>query len=191
MIGWRDVPQFCHQGEDDQFGLCFWAMCGNHAVLQDRGVMPVGEIENAAREMEGFNPYIEATDRGESLEAGFRYIHENGWPGDPTLTISAWSKVPLVDVGNVILRRGACEAWAMLPMNMAGDDYDFSDGAVLRDALGAYAHAILIVEATPYGLTIITWGRSQWVPMVWARKYFRDCYEVTWEDIAQPGSVSV
>lgn len=144
--------------------------------------MPVAEIENAAREMIGFSPYDETTDRGEVLEIGFRYIHDHGWPGDETLTISSWRSVTLDETPDVIARRNATEAWVMLPMNEDGDDYDWSDAALDRNAEGKYAHAILIVEANQYGFTAITWGRPQGFSWAWARKYLGGAYETVWED---------
>lgn len=181
---WRAVSEWCHQGEGDRFGLCFFAMCGNHVVLLGKGVMPIGEIENSAREIEGFNPYDAATDRGESLEAGFQYICQHGWPGDPTLMIASWSKVPLSNVADVIDRRQASECWVMLPMTPDGSQYDFSDDAVNRNAEAVYAHAVLLVEANPYGFTFITWGRPQSVSMRWAQRYLQEAFDVEWTDIA-------
>src|SRR5580658_1817216 len=95
IVPYQTIPKdgWCSQGPDNRFGLCFFAMIGNQNVLRGLAPMPNAEIESAAREMEGFNEWIAATDKGENLEAGFRYIQANGWPGDPTLTISDWRKI--------------------------------------------------------------------------------------------------
>ena len=112
-------------------------MCANNVILLGGPVMPNVEIESAARAMEGFDEWNAATDRGENLEVGFKYIHDKGWPGDPTLSIAAWAKTD--DIAATIARRGCAPSWLMLPKNAAGDDYDFSDDALSRDAPGAYA----------------------------------------------------
>lgn len=185
---WRAVPEWCHQGESplglDVFGLCAWAMGGNRAVLEGRGVMSPGEIENAARVMIGFNPLDPATDKGENLEAMFRYISENGWPGDPTLKIASWRPVDLADIGGVIERRGGSECWLMLPMTEDGAAYDFSDDALFRGANGVYAHAVEVVKFDGRNLTFITWAKPQVVSLSWAQSYFRGQYETVWTDIA-------
>lgn len=185
MTNWRDITEWCRQGDqDNSFGVCAFAMVGNHVVLLGKGVMPDGEVLNAAREIEGLNTQDRSTDKGESLQALFDYIQKHGWPGDPTLTIASWSKVPLSDVPAVIARRQASECWIMLPMTPDGSDYDFSDDAVNRNAEAVYAHAVLLVEANPYGFTFITWGRPQGVSMRWAQRYLQEAFDVEWTDIA-------
>lgn len=181
-MNWRDITEWCHQGEGDQFGLCFWAMCGNRAVLEGRGVMSVGEIENAAREMNGFDPYIAATDKGENLEAGFRFIQANGWPADPTLGIRVWCPVGLDELSAVIERRGGAECWLMLPMAEDGSGYAFDDEAIFRGATGVYAHAVEVVEFDGRNVTFITWGKPQTVSLSWAQCYFRGQFETVWSD---------
>ena len=184
MTDWRAVTEWCHQGPDDAFGLCFFSMCGNRAILMGQGVMSVGEIENAAREMNGFDPYVKATDKGENLEAGFRFIQERGWPGDSTLKIASWKTVDLPDIGGVIERKGGVECWLMLPMTDDGSDYDFEDRAIFRGANGVYAHAVEVVEFDGRKLTFITWARPQTVSLSWAQCYFRGQYETMWTDVA-------
>ncbi len=187
-MNWREIESWCHQGENsasdlDVFGLCSWAMCGNRAVLEGRGVMSPGEIENAAREMIGFSPLDHSTDKGIALETLFRYVQERGWPGDFTLKIASWTPVGLSDVAAVIARHGGCEAWLELPMAEDGEGYDFSDGALFRGARGVYAHAVEIVEDTGRDLTFITWGKPQTVSRSWAEAYFRGMFETVWTDI--------
>jgi hypothetical protein len=182
MTDWRDIPEWC-LGANDEFGTCAFAMVGNHVVLLGRGVMNDGEVLNAAREIEGLNTQDRTTDKGENLEALFGYVQAEGWPADPTLTINAWCEVDLDQVPGVIARRQASEAWLMLPMLEDGSDYDFTDDAVVRGAEGRYAHAVLIVEASNYGLTFITWARPQGVSRAWADRYVKGCYDVEWTDI--------
>lgn len=177
MIPWRTIPAWCHQGERDRFGLCFYAMMGNLLRVQTGQLMPVGEIENAAREMAKFNPYDPATDHGENLEIGFAYIQANGWPGDPTRRITSWRKVGFGDIGDVITELGGAPSWLNLPMTADGEDYDFTDGALDRGAEGVHPHAVLCVDP---GLTFPTWGELRTVSPAWARRYFQGFYEVRW-----------
>jgi hypothetical protein len=184
ILPYRSVTQWTHQGPpDDRFGLCFYAMCGNHAVILGHDPMVEAEVENAAREMEGFNEWIKATDKGENLEVGFRYIHDRGWPGDPTLTIASWSQIGLEQLPATIASRGASETWLLLPMNADGTNYDWTDDALVRGAPGIYAHAVLAVDAAS-GLTVVTWGGLKTVSENWARTYLRGQYDVTWQDVA-------
>lgn len=185
MVNWRDIkiPEGWTLGANDTFGTCAFAMCANHRVMLGGDVMPDGEVLNAAREIEGLNTQDKSTDRGENVEALFDYIKANGWPGDPTLTIASWSKVDLADVAATIARRAACPSWLMLPMNEDGSDYDFSDGALFRGAVGAYAHAVCVVECDGRNLTFITWARPQTVSISWAQAYFRESFDVVWTDV--------
>ena len=180
---WRSITEWC-LGANDRFGTCFFAMVGNFRVANGEPAMPDGEIENAAREMEGFNPYDPATDHGENLEAGFKYIHDNGWPGDPTQRIASWTKVALPQLADTLNHRNGAPAWLMLPMTADGTGYDFSDDALARNAPGVYAHAVLVVYAAPEGLTFITWANPQGVSAKWAETYFKGFYDVVWEDVA-------
>lgn len=182
-MNWKDVTEWC-LGANDRFGTCAYAMVGNHRIMLGSAVMPDGEIENAARAIEGFNPYIAATDRGENLEALFDYIEQNGWPGDFTLKISQWSKIALSQLAETIARRSAAPTWLMLPMNEAGDDYDFSEDAIFRGAVGVDAHAVCVVEADSRNVTFITWARPVTVSLSWAQRYFRGSYDVEWTDLA-------
>lgn len=186
MTSWRDIeiPSGWCLGANDQFGTCAFAACGNHAVLLGKGVMPDGEVLNAARQIEGLNTQDKSTDRGQNVEALLDYIKANGWPGDPTLTIAAWSKVDLADIAEVITRRLAAPSWLMLPMTADGSDYDFSDEAMLRGQQGAFAHAVLVVESDGRNLTFITWARPQTVSLSWAQCYFWQLYDVEWMDVA-------
>jgi len=171
-------------GDNDKFGTCAFAMCGNHAVLLGKGVMGDGEILNAARVIEGLNDQDKSTDRGENVDALFAWIKANGWPGDPTFTISTWSPIPLANIGATITQRLAVPSWLMLPMTADESDYDFTDDALVRNAIGAYAHAVLIVEADSVSVTFITWAKPQTVSLRWARQYFRAFYDVLWIDDA-------
>ena len=49
-----------------------------------------------------------------------------------------------------------------------------------RDAPGVGAHAVLVVQADDYGITVITWGKPQGFSWDWARKYWRGSFEVEW-----------
>lgn len=178
MTDWRSVKQWCHQGEGDRFGLCFWAMCGNWYVANGGAVMGDGEVENAAREMEGFDPYIAATDHGQNLEAGLDWIMKYGWPGDPTLKPANWRAVTVAELPATIEANGCAMAWCVLPLDADGQPYDFSDDAVQRGAEGVYAHAVLVVEATPETVTFITWAAPQIVSAAWWMRYGRGQYAV-------------
>lgn len=183
MIQWRNVQKWC-LGANDEFGTCFWAMCGNMIALLGKGVMSDGEIENAARQMTGFDPYVQATDRGENLDAGFQWIQTNGWPGDPTLKISSFRPINQNEVYETIERTGFAPTWLMLPKLADGSDYDFSDSALARGAPGVDAHAILPVEEYTTGVTFITWAQPQHVSLAWAQRYFRGSFAVEWKDIS-------
>ena len=184
-MNWRDVPVlggWC-LGLNDEFGTCAFAAVGNHAVLLGKGVMSDGEILNAAHWIEGLNDQDKSTDRGENVETLLNWIKTNGWPGDQTFTIASWSKVPMDEVAATIASRGAAESWLYLPMATDGINYDFTDGALARNAPGVYAHAVLVVKATPEEVTFITWARPQSVSRAWAEKYFQAFYDVCWTDI--------
>lgn len=175
MTPWRDVKSWC-LGENDTWGTCWFAMLGNALVLETGEVMSDGEILNAAREIEGLNDQDRSTDRGEAMEAGFRYVQKNGWPGDASLTIASWT--PTSDLAATIQRRGYAMCGIALPDSADGDGYDFSDNAMARKAPGVHGHAILVVEAVPGSVTFITWGAPQTVSSAWWDAYARQTYEV-------------
>ena len=180
LFDYRSVPHWCHQGaDDDRYGLCDWAMMGNLMVCRGQPVLPNVEIQSAARAMEGFATRDPTTDRGEIIEDVFRYVRDRGWPGDPLQRIRDWRSVTLNDVPGVIERQRAAPAWLMIPLDADGTGYDFSDGAVDRDAPGVYAHAVLVVDAGD-GVTFITWAAPKVVSRRWAERYFRGFYEVEW-----------
>jgi hypothetical protein len=183
---WRSITDrrgWC-MGANDHFGTCYWVMLANFRIVNGFPVMPDGEIENAAREMEGFNPYDPATDHGENLEAGFNYINEHGWPGDPTQRIGSWREVTFPQVAETIALRKGVPAWLMLPMTADRTDYDFTDDALVREAPGVHPHAVLVVYAAPEGLTFITWANPQGVSARWAETYFKGFYDIRWTDLA-------
>lgn len=180
-IRWQDVVAWC-VGMNNTFGTCFFAMFGNYMVIKTGQVMTDGEILNADHAMTGFNDYDSTTDHGEALETGFKYIQANGWPGDTTWRITGWRQVQLADLANTIASHLAAPSWLMLPKSADGDSYDFSDNAMLRNADGAFAHAVLIVDVTATTLTFVTWGETQTVSLAWAARYFKGFYEVDWND---------
>ena len=183
MIPYRSIRQWCHQGDRDQFGLCFWAMEGNALALETGEPMPLVEIESSARAMEGFSQYDPSTDHGERLEDGFSYLARNGWPGDPARVITSWRKIRFEDVAATIAELGCVRAWLNLPMTADGEDYDFTDDALARGAEGVHPHAVLIVDAAD-GVTFPTWGEPQTVSEAWARRYFQGFYRVEWGTMA-------
>ena len=175
-MNWRDVKKWC-MGANDEFGTCAYAMVGNQRIMLGDAVMGDGEIENAARELEGFNPYIKATDKGINVEVLFNFL-KDGWPGDPMLQVTSWSRVAVnsvADMGNT-----GAPSWLLIPMTADGTDYDFTDDALRRRAPGKYAHAVLSVELSTLGLTFITWAEPKTVSLAWAREYFQAFYSVTW-----------
>lgn len=180
---WRDVPEWV-MGANDRFGVCSFVACANHVVMLGKGVMSDGEVLNAARMIEGLNDHDPSTDRGQNMEALFNYIQANGWPGDPTLTIRSWEPVSLERLPITIGQQLAAPCWAMLPKTADGAEYDFSDSAVERGAVGEAAHAMCIVEADDQHLVLITWARPVTVSRAWARAYLRQAYSVEWQDIA-------
>jgi hypothetical protein len=180
IIPYTKIPAWCHQGnEADSFGLCAFAGMGNLALVQGLQKFPDVEIESAAREIEGFDPYIHATDTGIALEVLFGRVAAFGWPGDPSRLIQ-WAKTDTDGIPNVIATRGGCLVALRLPMNEAGDDYDWTDNAMEREASGVYGHAVLIVDCTGTELTAITWGRTQTFPRRWFEAYGFGQYDVLW-----------
>lgn len=180
---WRDVPEWV-MGANDRFGVCSFVACANHIVMLGKGVMGEGEVLNAARVIEGLNDQDPSTDHGERMEDLFRYIQQNGWPGDSTLTINSWRPVPLTDLRAVIAKRQAAPCWMMLPKTEDGTDFDFSDDATFRGARGEASHAVCLVECDGRNLTMITWARPVTVSVSWAQCYLRQAYDIEWADIA-------
>ena len=175
ILPYRSVPAWCHQGNpEDSFGLCAYAMLGNLMLIQGGDLMPDVEIESAARAIEGFDEWIAATDTGVQLEVLFRYVQQNGWPGDPSRVIQ-WSPASFDAIPSVIASRGGCAAALALPMGIDGG-YDFSDAALERGAPGVYGHAVALVEPG----TFITWGEPRQVSEAWMRAYGRGFYDVVW-----------
>src|SRR5580700_4196755 len=184
IVPYQTMPEWCKQGPSNRFGLCFYAMCGNDNVVLGRTPMPPVEIESAAREIEGFNPWIASTDTGENLPIGFGYIKENGWPGDPTLTIRDFNQISANEIAATTARRGFTNAWLMLPEGVDPGTYDFTDNAMARGASLTYAHAVAIVDQSAAGApTFVTWAGLQTVSKAWRDAYFKQFFDVEWIDI--------
>jgi hypothetical protein len=169
---WRSIPSWC-LGANNRFGTCFFAMFGNWLALHTGEIMPDGEVENAAREMEGFNPYDRATDHGEMMQAGIDYILANGWPGDPTLKPARVDGIDPAGVVAAVQRYGCGFAGLALP-----PDQDFSDAALSEQ--GTEGHAVFVVEATPDQVTFITWAYPQTVSMAWWLRFARQLFGPVW-----------
>jgi len=181
ILPYGSVKNFTHQGPEDRLGLCTFAMLWNHRILL--GDPPIGDggLEYAANMMEGgFNDLNPTTDRGERVEDALNYVRDRGWPGQPTLRIQSWHKIALDDVRDAIARTGGAESWGLLPMTEDGTDYDFTDGALARNAPGVHAHAVLWVAP----LSFVTWGLIKTVSRAWTERYWQEWLDVTWEDVA-------
>ena len=176
MTPWRSVQQWC-DGGNTKFGTCFLAMFGNWFALTTGEVMTDGEVENAYSQIAGFSPLDPATDHGVAFEIGLEYLRKNGWPPDPSITVTSWA--PTSNLAGTIARRGAAFGYLELPMNAARDGYDFSDDALARKAPGEYGHAVLIVDASPP--VFVTWANPQGVSDAWLAAYGR-AYEVVLAD---------
>jgi hypothetical protein len=169
---WRDVPEWC-LGANDRFGTCFFAMFGNWLDLYTNEVMPDGEIENAAREMEGFNARDPSTDHGVLMQQGIDYILANGWPGDSILKPDRVDEAYVGAVVAAVARYGCAFAGLALPA-----DQDLSDAALGRT--GVSGHAVFVVDATPEIVTFITWGGPREVTMAWWRQFARQLFGPVW-----------
>jgi hypothetical protein len=172
---WRDVPSWC-LGANDKFGICFFAMFGNRLAQTTGQIMSDAEVESAARVIEHLNVLDRSTDRGEAMEAGLNYIQANGWPPDPLLTIRSWRRITRAEIAASLAAGRMVGAAISLPMNAAGDDYDFTDDAIARNAAGAFGHAVYVVGSGPE--MFITWARPQGVTDAWWDKYCLAVYEI-------------
>lgn len=170
---WTTVETWCAPPSLD-WGVCWWAMCGNKEVLETGQRMPDVEIMSAARAMEGLNPYDRSTDHGELMEVGFRYLMTEGWPGDPTLKPVSWRRTATVE--EAIAEAGSAEVALMLPSLDGG--WCFTDEAVAAGVQGTGGHAVLAVCADPDWVTFITWGAPQRVSRAWWSRYCVATYAV-------------
>lgn len=171
---WREVPEWC-LGENNTFGTCFLAMAGNlHALVTAVNghpeVMSDGEIEYADHAMTGFNPLDPRTDVGMSVQGMLDYWLRNGWPGEPTLKPLHYAPVKNDQLMNVCRVYGAACTWAMLPKSHAGQ-WDFSDAAIRNKSPGVGGHAMLMVDANPSIVRLVSWKEVKVVSREWWDAY--------------------
>lgn len=171
---WHDIKKWC-LGENDRWGSCWFAGIGNWDILHGGIPMPDVEIESAARAMEGWSSRDPSTDHGMNMEAGFTRLVAEGWPGNPMLRPMSWSRTN--DFAATIRDHRCALAWCMLPRGPAGD-WDLTNQAVRTEAEPEGGHAILLVQATPEWITMITWGEPRIVSVGWWSIYGRDCYDL-------------
>ncbi len=179
---WKDVDTWC-LGENDTFGTCAFAMCGNHdcVVSTFNGapeIMSDGEIEAMDHAVTGFIPTDPKSDHGTAVATLLQYWHTNGWTGDPMFKPVTWHQVTFDQIADTIKNYAACYAWFMLPHTPDGIDYDFSDDAVTNNVPGVGPHAMLIVGAQPGFFQIVTWGEVKTVSEEWITKFGQGYFAV-------------
>lgn len=171
---WRPVAEWS-LGGNDRYGDCTFVSLANFcdlvqtAIGQPQTIMEA-EAEHFYAVESGFNPNDLASDRGAVLREVIADWAAKGWPGDDTLKPVAWGACAHDRCAEIVERYGAQFAWVMLPKDLDGD-WDWSDDAVLRNAPGEGAHAILVVEKTPIGRVVITWAAPQGVSDAWWARY--------------------
>lgn len=179
---WKDVSNWC-LGENDTFGTCAFAMCGNHDCVvstfnDESEVMSDGEIEAMDHAVTGFMPTDPKSDHGTAVTTLLQYWHTNGWTGDPTFKPVTWFQVTSDQISDTIKNYASCYAWYILPKTPDGSNYDFSDDAVINNAPGVAPHAMLIVGAQPGYYNVITWGEVKVVSEAWIMKYGQEYFAV-------------
>jgi hypothetical protein len=187
---WRPVVDWC-LGANDHFGTCFLAMVGNHHVIVTTAngaaeVMTDGEIERADSVMTGFVASDPLTNRGLSVEEMLTDWARDGWPGDPTLKPVFWRPIEYADVPTTIDQLAAAYTWVMLPKDVNGD-YDFSDDAVARGAVGVAPHAMLAIGAEPGFCQVVTWATLKTVSDAWFARFGRGYFAVRHPAWGRPG----
>lgn len=176
-VGWSHCVRQWSLGGNDKYGDCaFVAPCNLidlvKAVSGKHEVVGEAEAEFFYRVEAGFNPLNEATDKGETLQKVLQYWCDHGWPADPTYKPEEMWSVTKPQISSAIYALGALPAWCMLPSR--DDDPDFSDGAIDMGLAAAYAHAVLLSDATPETITLITWAEKRVVSRRWWDIYGRE-----------------
>lgn len=179
---WENVLNWC-LGENDTFGTCAFAMCGNHDCIVSTfngspEVMSDGEIELMDHAITGFMPTNKITDTGTAVATLLQYWQTNGWTGDPTFKPISWNAVAFNQISDTIENYAACYAWFLLPHMSDGINYDFSDDAVNNNVQGSAGHAMLIVGAQPGYFQIVTWGAVKVVSESWMNKFGQGYFAV-------------
>jgi len=180
MTPWRDVAQWC-LGGNDRYGVCLLCVPANFVVQSGGGVMSEGEVEYAASQIEGLNVLDPSTDHGATFEAGLAKLQQQGWPPDPALTVHSWRKIARSEVAASISDGQMTGLAIALPMNAAGDGYDFTDDALRRKAPGLHGHAVYVVQAE--SCVFVTWARCQGVTDAWLAEYGRGFYRVDFRGV--------
>lgn len=181
QLSYRDVQKWS-MGGNDRFGDCTAVALANLIDLRMTLAgtsQVVGEAEAEllyARET-GWTAQNPGSDKGAVLETVIKDFCANGWPSDPLIKPFGYREITFYDLTPVIRRSNAVMAWLMLPLDADGESYDFTDGAVARNAPGEFAHAVLVVDP---GLVMVTWAQIQHVSPRWAAKYFKQFFEIEW-----------
>lgn len=173
MTPWPDVLRWC-DGGNTIWGSCFLAIFGNRLAQTTGQVMSDAEVLEAANKIEGLNVLDRSTDRGITFESGLTKLQASGWPPDPMLTVKSWRAITAAEIA-ATLNAGIMVGRAIaLPMNAAGDDYDWTDDALIRRAPGIYGHAVY----APDPLVCITWANPQGATEAWWGEYGRGVYAI-------------
>lgn len=131
------------------------------------------EIERFYTVATGWTAEQPGSDRGSVLEEIIKDWCANGWPADPTMKPEGYKAVR-IDTANMasgVGRYGALVCAIALP-----ESQDFSDNALSEP--GAFGHAVLVVDAAPDGVRIVTWASVRLVSWLWWERFGRQAFGV-------------
>lgn len=171
MTPWPDVLRWC-DGGNARYEDCFVTMFGNRLAQTTGQVMSNAEVLRAGDVLS--NVATPSAIEGTTFEAGLTKIQASGWPPDPMLTVKSWRTITAAEIA-ATLNAGLMVGRAVaLPMNAAGDDYDWTDDALARKAPGIYGHAVY----APDPLVCITWANPQGATKAWWDEYGRGVWAI-------------
>lgn len=180
MATWHDVDWSKTLGGNDKYGDCTFVTLANLIDIERAPeIVSEAETERFYTVETGWTAENDGAGTGAALAVVLSDWCANGWPSDPMLKPSGFHAIAFDQIPAWLPTAKGVPAWLMLPEGVEEGTYDFSDSALLRQAPGVFAHAVLIVDVTGGDLTFITWAAPQTVSLEWAKVYFKGFYVVT------------
>lgn len=169
---WHSVDWSQTMAGNDEEGDCGEVCLANLVnVLIQPQIVGRTEVERFYTIETGWTAENPASDKGSILEVLIKDWIANGWPSDPTIRPTGYKLFRPKDIRAALAEYVACPCAITLT-----EDQDCTDAAIGKPA--AFGHGVLVVDATPETVTLITWARAVTVSMAWWLAFAKDVYGV-------------